>query len=115
MEKKTDSSNTSWKVEKSDPALAEKIKEKLREVRDPEIGMDIIQLGLIREVDLNDDNAKLTMILTTPYCPYGPMLMESARTKAEEVIGKKTEIKYGEEPWDRSMMEESAEFDWGLF
>ena len=115
MSKQENSDLLLWEIEESNPGLGKKVREKLREVKDPEIGTDIIQLGLIRKVQLVDDAAKVTMILTTPYCPYGPMLMEAARKKVEEVTGKKTEIIYGQEAWDRSMMEEGSGFDWGLF
>ena len=115
MTPKDNKPNHSWKIEISNPDIADQIREKLREVKDPELGMDIIQLGLMREVEEKDESIQLTMILTTPYCPYAPMLMESARKKVEEVIGKSTEIKYGSEQWDRSMMEEGSGFDWGLF
>ena len=115
MEDKDKNNLLVWDIFKSDPALTEKIREKLREVKDPEIGLDIIQLGLIRNVQPTEEGIKITMILTTPYCPYGPMLMEAARKRVEELIDKKTEIVYGKEPWDRTMMEEGSGFDWGLF
>jgi len=104
-----------WDAEKDHPEMCIKIKEALRAVRDPEIGMEIIQLGLIRNVTLRDDKLDLVMILTTPYCPYAPMMMESARKKAEEATGLPAEITYGTEVWDRTMMEEDSGFDWGLF
>jgi metal-sulfur cluster biosynthetic enzyme len=104
-----------WDAEKDNPELCEKVKEALRKVRDPEIGMDLIQLGLIRNVTLQDDHVKIEMILTTPYCPYAPMLMESARRRTEEATGMVSEVAYGKEVWDQSMMEDSTSFDWGLF
>ncbi len=104
-----------WDAEKEHPEMCEKIKEALRNVRDPEIGMDVIQLGLIRNVTLKDNKLDLVMILTTPYCPYAPMLMESARKNAEEATSIPTEITYGTEVWNRTMMEEGSGFDWGLF
>lgn len=104
-----------WDAEKDNPELCEKIRESLRQVRDPEIGMDLIQLGLIRNVSLLEDRVKIEMILTTPYCPYAPMLMESARRKAETAAGMLAEVVYGKDVWDQSMMEDSTAFDWGLF
>lgn len=115
MSNKEDKSPLIWDAEKSNPDLTEKIKSRLREVKDPEIGMDIVQLGLVRNIEIKDDAVQMVMILTTPYCPYGPMMMESARKKVEEETGKKTEIRYGTEVWDRTMMEEESGFDWGLF
>jgi metal-sulfur cluster biosynthetic enzyme len=81
---------------------------------DPELGMNIVQLGLVRDVKIKDGEALVTMILTTPFCPYAPQLMEECRSKAEEVLGIPTKIEMGREFWDRSMMEEDA-IDWGLY
>ncbi len=104
-----------WDAEETHPDLCVKLREVFREVRDPEIGMDLIQLGLVRNVAIVDEKIKIDMILTTPYCPYAPMLMESARRKAE-VAGEMTaEVAYGKEVWDQSMMEDGTSFDWGLF
>ncbi len=77
--------------------------------------MDLIQLGLVRNVAVADDKLKIEMILTTPYCPYAPMMMESARRKAESATEMKAEVAYGKEVWDQSMMEDGTSFDWGLF
>ena len=62
----------------------------MREVVDPEIGLNIIELGLIRQVEFNesDSNADITMIMTTPFCPYAPALLEMARSKVEETLAR---------------------------
>jgi metal-sulfur cluster biosynthetic enzyme len=104
-----------WDAEKENPELCEKLRGVFKEVHDPEIGMDLIQLGLVRNVSLVDQKLKIEMILTTPYCPYAPMLMEAARKKAEAVASMPAEVIYGKEIWDQSMMEDSTAFDWGLF
>ena len=104
-----------WNIEETHADKIEEIRNSFRQVRDPEIGMDLIQLGLIRNVTITDEKAKIVMILTTPYCPYAPMLMESARKKAEAVIGLPTEINYGKEIWNQTMMEDDTPFNWGLF
>lgn len=104
-----------WKASISHPELTGKIKDALRQVRDPEIGSDIVQLGLIREVEISENNIVITMILTTPYCPYGPAMMESARRIVQDETGKSTTIIYGSEVWDQSMMEDPTAFNWGLF
>lgn len=104
-----------WKASTSHPELAGKIKEALRQVRDPEIGSDIVQLGLIREIEISEKNIVITMILTTPYCPYGPAMMESARRIVQDETGISTTIIYGSEAWDQSMMEDPTAFNWGLF
>ncbi|MCB0027747.1 MAG: metal-sulfur cluster assembly factor, partial [Anaerolineales bacterium] len=58
----------------------EEITEALRSVIDPEIGLNVVELGLIRNIEVGPENeAKLTMILTTPFCPYGPQIIEQVR------------------------------------
>lgn len=91
------------------------IVEALREVEDPEIGLNIVELGLIRDLDLQPDRVTLTMILTTPFCPYGPALIEQTRQTAQAVAGVPTKIEVSPEMWDPSMMEEGAAAAWGLF
>lgn len=104
-----------WDIGKSDRELAEKVHKALQEVVDPELGMNIVQLGLVRNVALEeDDSALVTMILTTPFCPYAPQLMEACRSKVEETLGMPTAIEMGREFWDRSMMDDEA-IDWGLY
>lgn len=96
-------------------ALEEKVREDLRAVIDPEIGMDIITLGLVRDIQVEQDNVHVIMILTTPFCPYGPQIMEQTRRTAGESADRKATIEMGLEIWDPSMMEEGAGDDWGLF
>jgi metal-sulfur cluster biosynthetic enzyme len=104
-----------WQADVTHPQLAEETKEALREVLDPEIGLNIIELGLIRDVTIEDNKAHVLMILTTPFCPYGPALLEMARTKAENAIKQPTTIELGMQMWDPTMMEEGVGADWGLF
>lgn len=87
----------------------------LRSVVDPEIGMNIIELGLIRNVDIGEDNAHIEMIMTTPFCPYAPQLLEQTRRTAQDYLGVPTTIEMGMEMWDPSMMEDGAAGEWGLF
>lgn len=103
-----------WQLMSDDAELADTLHKGLESVMDPELGMNIIQLGLVRDVQIQDDNALVTMILTTPFCPYAPQLMEACRSKTEEVLGIPTSIEMGREFWDRSFMEDGA-VDWGLY
>jgi metal-sulfur cluster biosynthetic enzyme len=96
-------------------SLEDHIREALRDVVDPEIGMNVIQLGLIREIEIQPENVHVNMILTTPFCPYAPQLMEQVRRTVQETAGRPTTIEMGMEMWDTSMMEEGAGQDWGLF
>lgn len=94
---------------------AELIRDALRQVVDPEIGLSVTELGLLREVQIEDDHTHLVMILTTPFCPYAPQLLEASRQKAQETLGVPTTIEVGMELWDPSMAEEGVLSDWGLF
>lgn len=71
----------------SDAEKQEKILNALQAVLDPEIGLSVIDLDLIREVVFNRDGdeeeAEVRMVLTTPFCPYGPMLIGQIQTAAE--------------------------------
>ena len=104
-----------WEAEAEHPELMEKLHAALNEVLDPEIGLSVVQLGLIRNVRLEDEHAIVKMILTTPFCPYGPALIEMVRQKAEEALERETAIDLGMDMWDFSMMEEGVDMDWGLY
>ncbi len=71
-----------WDIESTHPDLVEPLKQAMREVLDPEIGMSIIQLGLVRNVSVNEDSLVVSMIMTTPFCPYAPTLLEQTKQKA---------------------------------
>ncbi len=104
-----------WQARKTHPELAAEAEKALRTVVDPELGMDVITLGLIRDLQINDESANLVMILTTPFCPYGPAILEAARRKVEETLQKPTTIELGDEIWERDMMEEGAAEMLGLW
>jgi metal-sulfur cluster biosynthetic enzyme len=93
----------------------EGLREALRVVVDPEIGMNIIELGLIRSIELTENSCHLVMIMTTPFCPYAPQLLEQTRRAAAEYAGMPATIEMGMQMWDPTMMEEGAADDWGLF
>jgi metal-sulfur cluster biosynthetic enzyme len=104
-----------WVSETTYPELVQRLREQLTEIVDPEIGLNIIQLGLVRDVDILNDSAKVTMILTTPFCPYGPAMLETTRQKAEQALERPTTLEFGTEMWDFSMIDEEAATEWGLF
>ena len=98
------------------PNLSEEaVREALRQVVDPEIGMDVVALGLIRELILEPERSHVKMLLTTPFCPYGPQLLEQVRMTVQDVTGVPTTIEFSPELWDPSMMEDGAAQEWGLF
>lgn len=104
-----------WDCETQFPDLTTRLKNELASIVDPEINLNIIQLGLVRNVTIEPDHAIVKMILTTPFCPYGPAMLETTRAKAEEVLGRPTAIDFGLDAWDFSMMEEGLGGDWGLY
>jgi metal-sulfur cluster biosynthetic enzyme len=93
----------------------EKLMTDLRRVVDPELGMNVVELGLIRDVVLGDDDTNIIMILTTPFCPYAPAMINQVKITAQESLGTPATVEMGMEMWDPSMMEEGAGADWGLF
>lgn len=104
-----------WDIHETHPELVEPLRAKLAEVIDPEIGLNVIQLGLIRRVKIEDEMASVYVLLTTPFCPYGPAMLEMIKRKAEEGLGKSVAVELGFEPWDFSMMEDPGALDWGLY
>ncbi|HHY89007.1 MAG TPA: iron-sulfur cluster assembly protein [Chloroflexi bacterium] len=104
-----------WEAEAEQPELTAKLRDALNTVLDPEIGLSVIQLGLIRNVKIEPDHAILRMILTTPFCPYGPALIEMVRQKAEEALEREAAIDLSMEMWDFSMMEDGVDLDWGIY
>lgn len=91
------------------------LREALRVVIDPEIGMNIVELGLVRHIEIHEDRVHITMIMTTPFCPYAPALLEQTRRAAQDYLKLPATIEMGLEMWDPSMMEEGVADDWGLF
>jgi metal-sulfur cluster biosynthetic enzyme len=64
---------------------------------------------------MDDQRVDVNMILTTPFCPYGPAMIDMTRRQAENALNRPVRIEMGVEMWDPSMMEEGAASDWGLF
>lgn len=98
-------------------ALGEKIIEALRTVYDPEIPVNIFELGLIYKIDVEDDNrVKLDMTLTSPNCPVAEILPEEVRQKVfavEGVVDAEIEIVW-DPPWNPGMMSEEAQLELGF-
>jgi len=95
--------------------LEEQVKTALRNVYDPELGMSVMELGLIRKLDFQPDLTEITMLLTTPFCPYGPAMLEQVRRATEKATNKPARVTMAMEMWDPSMMEGGAPQEWGLF
>ena len=103
-----------WEIESTNPELVEPLINELKKVSDPEIGLNVLELGLVRNVVVINGEAKIIMIMTTPFCPYAPALLETTRQQAEAGLKLPTSITMSYEPWDPSMMDENVRFDWGF-
>ncbi len=104
-----------WEIDSTNPELVEPLVEELQKVMDPEIGLNVLELGLIRNVAVLNGEAKMMMIMTTPFCPYGPALLETTRQQAELGLKLPTTVDLSYEPWDPSMMDENTRMEWGFF
>ena len=96
--------------------IEEKIVDVLKTVYDPEIPVNIYDLGLIYRIDTNDGDVTLDMTLTAPNCPAAEFIMEDVKMKIESVEGVKSVVVnlVFEPEWDRSMMSEEAQLELGL-
>ena len=98
-------------------SLGEEVIRVLKTVYDPEIPVDIYELGLIYDVQISDEGeAKVLMTLTTPNCPVAeslPMEVEEKVGEVEGITKSKVEITF-EPEWEKDMMSEEAKFELGL-
>lgn len=99
-------------------ARIDQIIERLKDVYDPEIPVNIYDLGLIYNVDVDENNkANIVMTLTAPGCPVADMLVDDTKQAALAVDGvddAHVELTF-EPPWDKSMMSEEARLELGFF
>ena len=97
--------------------IEERIVDVLKTVYDPEIPVDIWNLGMIYKIDVKDDaSVDVDMTFTAPSCPAADFILEDVRTKIESVEGVKTvTVNLVFEPmWDQSMMSEEARVELGF-
>jgi len=72
----------------------------LRTVVDPEIGMNVVELALIKQIILGGDQTEIKMILTTPFCPYAGAMIQQVKEVTEEVVGHDVKVTLLAERWD---------------
>ena len=97
--------------------IAERIVDVLKTVYDPEIPVNIYDLGMIYKIDVNDDGTvEMDMTFTAPSCPAADFILEDVRTKVESVKGvKSANVNLVFEPaWDQSMMSDEAKVELGF-
>lgn len=98
-------------------ALGDKIVNVLKTIYDPEIPVDIYELGLIYDVFVNeDDEVKILMTLTTPNCPVAetlPVEVEEKVKSLDEVKDATVEITF-DPPWSQDLMSEEAKLELGM-
>ncbi|GHS97841.1 Fe-S assembly SUF system protein [Bacteroidia bacterium] len=98
-------------------ALEEQIVKMLKTVYDPEIPVNIYDLGLIYDVDVDDDNnVVITMTLTAPACPAADYITEDVKMKIESIPEvKKVDVKIVFEPeWHQGLLSEEAKLELGF-
>lgn len=97
--------------------LGEKIVKTLKTIYDPEIPVDIYELGLIYDVLVNEDNqVKIIMTLTTPNCPVAESLPLDVKEKVKSIDGvedAEVELTF-DPPWTRDLMSEEAKLELGF-
>ena len=88
----------------------EEVKEALKNVTDPEIGMNIVDLGLLYFIEIEDGNVKIEMTMTSPMCPATQEIMDNAKNFVEKLDKvKKVEIQLiWDPPWDPDKMTEEG-------
>src|SRR5881398_1967285 len=72
----------------------------LRAVVDPEIGMNVVELALIKQIILGSDSSEIKMILTTPFCPYAGSMVQQVQEQAESVVEHPVKVTLLSERWD---------------
>ena len=96
--------------------LREKVIAEIRKIYDPEIPVNIYELGLIYDVKVIDDTAKIIMTLTSPNCPVAESLPQDVKDSAIQVEGiEKVDLDLVfEPPWNKDMMSEAAKLELNL-
>ncbi len=72
----------------------------LRGVVDPELGMDVVELALIRQILVGSESSEVKMVLTTPFCPYAGSMVQQIKDAAESVLEHPVKVTVLAERWD---------------
>jgi metal-sulfur cluster biosynthetic enzyme len=93
------------------------IYEKLKQIYDPEVGINIVDMGLIYSLDIADNKVEITMTLTSPGCPAGPQILSQVDNQVKTLDGiEDVDIKVvWSPPWSPDMLSEEARDQLGIF
>jgi metal-sulfur cluster biosynthetic enzyme len=93
------------------------IYEKLKQIYDPEVGINIVDMGLIYSLDIADNKVEITMTLTSPGCPAGPQILSQVDSQVKTLDGiEDVDIKVvWSPPWSPDMLSEEARDQLGIF
>jgi nitrite reductase/ring-hydroxylating ferredoxin subunit/metal-sulfur cluster biosynthetic enzyme len=80
------------------------VRSALETVMDPEIGLSVIDLGLIRTVDVQPGRTRVDMLLTTPFCPYAPQMIADVKQAAQSVVPQDCDVEILPDAWSPEMM-----------
>ena len=97
--------------------LKDKVIKEIKKIYDPEIQVNIYELGLIYDINIdNENNVKINMTLTSPNCPVAESLPNEVKNSVKEIKDvKNVDLNLvWEPPWDKSMMSESAKLELNL-
>ena len=72
----------------------------LRSVVDPEIGMTVVELALIKQINFDREQTEIKMIMTTPFCPYAGSMIAQVKEQAESVVDHDVKVTLLAERWD---------------
>ncbi len=67
---------------------------------DPELGLDVVDLALIRQIVIGKDSSEVKMVLTTPFCPYAGSMVQQIKDAAESVLDQPVKVTVLAERWD---------------
>ena len=96
--------------------LKDKVISEIKKIYDPEIPVNIYELGLIYDISIKDKNVSVKMTLTTPNCPVAESLPKEVKESIMEIkeVNKVDLDLVWEPPWDKSMMSEAAKLELNL-
>jgi metal-sulfur cluster biosynthetic enzyme len=97
----------------------EEVRNALKAVYDPELGLNIVDLGLVYGIEIHEPNITIHMTLTSPACPLGPVIQSQAQAILQSMFEDVEDVKINlvwNPPWDpRTMASEEAKLELGLW